>query len=67
MQNVDMKKPIDSKTNNPCNFLFIGYGYLLKGDIETGTKYLKFVENYISKMDPDEEYLYEKVRERISS
>ncbi|MDO1451233.1 tetratricopeptide repeat protein [Rhodocytophaga aerolata] len=47
-----------------CMYLALGH-FQLK-EVKAGKKYLKFVETNINQLDPDEKYLFVKVKEKIA-
>ena len=61
---TDLNKSIDEKTNNPTGFIYLAYGYFLKGDQKTADKYLKHLDSYLSKLNPADAYLFEKLKQR---
>ena len=66
-QQIDIRKPIDEKKNNPTNYMFLVYGYLLKGEKDEVERYIKPLNNYLDKLEPDDSFLYEKLKQKTNN
>lgn len=66
-QITKINKEIDPNTNNATDFLFLAYGYISANTSDEGYKYLNRAESYYAQMEPDEKYLFELIKNRITS
>jgi tetratricopeptide (TPR) repeat protein len=61
MKNVHLRKLLDEKTNNPVNFMYLAYGYYLKGDMKRALQYINKLETSGVSLDQDYHLLFEHI------
>jgi hypothetical protein len=65
-QSTNLNKPVHPETNNPTNFMYLAFGYYQKGEIEKSNQYWQHLNPYLSKLEPDDAYLYEKLMQKMN-
>lgn len=63
---VNLKRPIDDKTNNAVGFLFMGYGLMKMGDIAAARSYLQKVNDRYAELNAEERFLFDRILERTN-
>lgn len=64
---INIKKPIDEETNCAIHHAFVGLGCLKTGDKEMSHKIFKKLDKYKGHWEPDDKYLFEIIKSKISS
>jgi tetratricopeptide (TPR) repeat protein len=64
---TSINAPINDETNHPTGFLFLAYAHLMKGDKEKAYRYLRALDSYTDKLDPDEKHLFEILRRKSNN
>jgi len=64
---TNIRKEIDTRTNNATNFIFLAYGYFMTNKGDEGCKYLNRAESYYVQMDADEKHFFELIINRMKA
>ena len=61
---INISDPMQNHKYNPMNYLFIAYGYFLKGELGEAEKYLNPVKSYLNVLEPDDLFLLNRLKQK---
>lgn len=64
---ITLKKSIDRRTNNAAGFIFLTYGYFLKGEKDKVKKYLDHLSKYSKQMNESERYVFDIIKKKTNN
>ncbi len=67
MSIVNLRKPLDEKTNNPVGFIYLAYAYYLKNDRERNLQYINKLKTSEITLDQDYRLLLEHIVQKTEN